>query len=68
MGPAHDDNAVVDHELRVHGIKGLRVADVSVIPVHITAPTNAAAYMIAEKAADMIKNDWLNSTSVLYYR
>lgn len=54
MGPAHDPNAVVDDELKVHGIQGLRVVDASVIPTSHSANTNASTYMIAEKAADMI--------------
>jgi choline dehydrogenase len=49
-----DDMAVVDPELRVHGIQGLRVADSSVIPRILTAPTNAAAFMVAGKAGRLI--------------
>ncbi|XP_025163763.1 glucose dehydrogenase [FAD, quinone] isoform X2 [Harpegnathos saltator] len=52
------DSGVVDHRLRVHGISGLRVVDTSVMPTIITGHTNAPAYMIAEKASDMIKDDW----------
>ncbi|MBL4758372.1 MAG: GMC family oxidoreductase N-terminal domain-containing protein [Rhizobiales bacterium] len=51
MGAADDSQAVVDPELRVRGIKGLRVADASVMPNIISGNTNAATMMIAERAA-----------------
>jgi len=47
--------AVVDPQLRVHGIQGLRVADASIMPSIVGANTNAAAIMIGEKAADLIR-------------
>jgi choline dehydrogenase len=53
MGTA--GNAVVDPQLRVHGIEGLRVADASIFPSVVGGNTNAAIVMIAEKASDMIR-------------
>jgi choline dehydrogenase len=55
MGP--DPLAVVDHELRVHGIAGLRVADASIMPRITAGNTNAPTVMIAEKAAQFIRRD-----------
>ena len=54
MGPKSDPTAVVDDELRVHGIDGLRVVDASIMPKMISANLNAATMMIAEKGADLI--------------
>jgi choline dehydrogenase-like flavoprotein len=49
-----DDMAVVDPELRVHGLQGLRIVDASVMPTIIGGNTNAPTMMIAEKAYDLI--------------
>ena len=50
-----DPRAVVDHELRVHGVPGLRVVDASVMPALVGGATHAATVMIAEKGADLVK-------------
>jgi choline dehydrogenase len=57
MGPSAADGAVVDARLRVHGVAGLRVVDASVMPVVPSGNTSAPAVMVAEKAADMIRED-----------
>jgi choline dehydrogenase len=54
MAPSSDASAVVDDQLRVHGLEGLRIADASVLPNISTNNTNAPTMMIAEKAADLI--------------
>ncbi|XP_063988381.1 glucose dehydrogenase [FAD, quinone]-like [Diachasmimorpha longicaudata] len=58
MGPSTDPTAVVDPELRVYGIKGLRVIDASIMPEEPVGHLMATIYMIAEKGADMIKRTW----------
>lgn len=55
MGPDSDPMAVVDAQLRVKGITGLRVADASIMPTLIGGNTNAPTIMIGEKAADLIR-------------
>ena len=54
MGPASEAQAVVDSELRVRGVQGLRVADASIMPEVVNATTHAASVMIGEKAADLL--------------
>ena len=55
MGPATDRTSVVDDQLRVHGLQGLRVVDASVMPSMPSANTYSSTMMIAEKASDMIR-------------
>lgn len=59
MGPSMDPFAVVDSRLKVHQLNGLRVVDASIMPKIISAPIDAAIIAIAEKASDMIKEDWI---------
>ncbi|EFN84156.1 glucose dehydrogenase [FAD, quinone] isoform X2 [Harpegnathos saltator] len=58
MGPGTDPTAVVDSELRVHGIPNIRVADASIFPIVPNSNPIAGIMMVAEKAADMINNSW----------
>ncbi|CAL8071336.1 unnamed protein product [Orchesella dallaii] len=62
MGSGADDPlAVVDNQLRVIGIRGLRVVDASIMPTITNANLQAAVYVTAEKASDMILRQWQNS-------
>lgn len=62
MGPPSDPWAVVDPQLRVYGVPGLRVIDASIMPTITNGNIHAPVIMIAEKGADMIKELWLSST------
>jgi choline dehydrogenase len=56
MGPHSDPMAVVDAQLRVHGVQGLRVVDASIMPTLTGGNTTAPTIMVAEKAADLIRS------------
>lgn len=58
MGPKSDPMAVVDHELKVHGIRNLRVADVSIMPRMVSGGFNIPTTMIGEKCSDMVLADY----------
>jgi choline dehydrogenase len=60
MGPADAPWAVVDDQLRVHGLQGLRVIDASIMPRMISANLNASTMMIADKASDLIRGKSLS--------
>jgi len=57
MGPASDPTAVVDHEGRVHGVAGLRVADASIFPTGPRGNLHFPIVAVAEKIADAIRSD-----------
>lgn len=61
MGPANDPLAVVDPQLRVYGIQGLRVIDASIMPTITSGNIHAPVIMIGEKGADLIKSLWLRA-------
>jgi choline dehydrogenase len=55
MGPQNDPTSVVDDELRVRGLAGLRVVDASIMPMMLSANLNAGVMMLADKASDIIR-------------
>ena len=55
MGPENDPTSVVDDELRVRGLEGLRVVDASIMPMMLSANLNAGVMMLADKASDLIR-------------
>jgi choline dehydrogenase len=52
-----DPMAVVDAELRVHGMDGLRIADASIMPTMVSSNTNAPSFMIGERCAQFLRDD-----------
>jgi choline dehydrogenase len=58
MGRVDDPGAVVDSELRVIGVKGLRIADASIMPNIVVSNPNAACIMIGEMASDLLASTW----------
>ena len=58
MGKPDDPGSVVDHELKVYGVRGLRVIDTSIMPHVVSGNTNGPAVMIGEKGSDLIKHYW----------
>jgi len=56
-----DKGGVVDSKLKVYGISNVRVVDLSIAPLHVAAHTQALVYGIAEQAADLIKEERVNS-------
>jgi choline dehydrogenase len=58
MGPAEDELAVVDNQLRVHGVTNIRVVDTSIFPTLPNCNPTSVIIMAAEKASDLIKQAW----------
>lgn len=68
MGLPDDPYAVVDDQLRVYGVKGLRVIDASIMPTITSGNINAPVIMIGEKGAEMIKQLWMQAPDMADYR
>jgi len=68
MGRVEDSDAVVDSRLRVIGVTGQRVVDASIMPTITSGNTNSPTLMIAERASDMIREDWANARNIAQVR
>lgn len=68
MGPPDDPLAVVDSQLRVYGVQGLRVIDASIMPAITSGNIQAPVYMIGEKGSDLIKELWLQGDNDRFKR
>lgn len=64
MGKADDPGAVVDSNLRVRGVKGLRIADASIMPNIVLSNINAACIMIGEMGADLVSSTWSKDNEI----
>lgn len=62
MGPEGDPNSVVDNQLMIHGIDGIRVMDASAMPSIVSGNTHATIVMMAERGVNFIKKRWLVNT------
>lgn len=62
MGPKSDPMAVVDNQLMVHDIDGIRVMDASAMPIIVSGNTHATIVMMAERGVEFIKKRWLSNT------
>jgi len=60
-----DGEAVVDSQLRVHGVDGLRVVDSSVFPTIPSSNTNAPTIALGEKASELVRNAWSNHSATI---
>lgn len=62
MGPKSDKMSVVDNQLMVHGIDGIRITDASAMPIIVSGNTHATIVMMAERGVDFIKKRWLTTS------